>query len=190
MLEILASVTTVIAFVSTSWGFYQKFKERKARKEVLEIQREGRQQREQLIQEGRMERQRLLDEIQEIGERHDRDLASTQEQFEKIIAVNADDLAILRGQVGKLMDMIMSGEEIKVEPNGETVSIQGASGEVTMRTATLNKVVEQTSQCRYEKSGHMFAKTLKRVKLDPVPEPEAAFSVPATVIGGDPLDKG
>ncbi len=184
MLDFLASiegVTTIVAFVSASWGVYQKFQTSKARKEALEISREGKKQREKIIYDNHMSRQRLLDEIQELGERHDRDLALTQEQFEKIITGGKEEMASLRGQIGKLMDMIMSGEEINVEPNGETISIKGPSGEVTMRTATLNKVVEVTAACRYEKSGGMFNKSLKRVMIEPEPL-QSAYSP-------DPLDR-
>lgn len=168
----LEGLTSGIAFVSTSWGFYQKFQTRKARKEALEIQREGSVRRDQLLHVGEMEKQALSDEIQELGERHHKDLASALEQFEHQHTLLREKSAYLRGKLGKLMDMIMSGEDIVIIPTGFAVSIKGISGEVSMLIDTLNKVVEATTRCRYEKSGGMFSKGLKRVVIDPEIDPD------------------
>lgn len=160
MLDFLASiegVTTIVAFVAASWGLYQKHQTSKALRSTAEVQKEGVQQR-----------RALLLKMDQIGEDHEREIDSLNQTFEGAIKSGKEEMALLRGQIGKLMDMIMSGEEIDVEPNGETVSIKGISGEVTMRTATLNKVVEATTSCRYEKSGGMFSKGLKRVVIQPV----------------------
>ena len=152
MLDFLVSLeglTTIIAFVAAVWGLANKMKASRALRRESEVRAEA-----------AAQRKRLLDEIQELSTDHERELNELNERMDAATQVAREELAAMRGQIGKLMDMILSEEDLKVEADGENVKITGSAGEVEMKEKTLNKVAEATTGAHYKRG---MGGSLKRV---------------------------
>ena len=152
MIEFLFSLeglTSFIAFIAAVWGLRNKIKASRALRKEAEVRAEAASQRE-----------KLLKEISELHDTHKGEMDELQERLDVALTTGREDMALMRGQIGKLMDMILSGEEMSVEAEEGNVKIKGSAGEVDMKEGTLNKVAEATTGMKYKRT---MGGKLKRV---------------------------
>ena len=135
----LEGLTSIIAFIAAVWGLRNKMRASRALRSEAEVRAEAKKQREKLLQE-----------MEDLGAQHEQEIGALMVRLDAAAEVAREELAVLRGQIGKLMDMIISGEDLKVEATEGDVVVTGSAGEVKMREATLNKVVEATSRMKYQ----------------------------------------
>ena len=154
MFDFMLSLEGFFAFlsgISVIWGLIQKYKASKARRSQAEMRVEADKQRKQLLQE-----------IQDLAQAREEEVGQLMEKMDAATTVARDELATLRGQLAKLMDMVLSGDPIQVDADGEDVTITGSSGNVVMKERTLNKVVEATQKMKYKRG---MGGGLKKVTL-------------------------
>lgn len=155
MLDFLLSLeglTSGIAFVAAIWGLSNKIKASKALRSEAQVRAEAKKQRE-----------KLLDELGELAAQSEQEVDALMVRLDAAAAVARDEMAVLRGQIGKLMDMIISGEELKLDTDEGDVVVTGSTGEVRMRENTLNKVVEATAHAKYKRG---MGGKLKRIVIE------------------------
>ncbi len=147
----LEGLTSLMAFAGAGWGLIQKFKASQALKAKIQTEVTAEEQRQELLKQ--------IDENRTIFEN---ELGEMVEKMDTANTVARDELAILRGQLAKLMDMVISGEDLSVSTIDDDVVVTGSAGDVRVKERTLNKVVEVTSHVKYKRG---LGGGLKRVAL-------------------------
>lgn len=148
----LEGLTSIIAFIAAVWGLLNKMKASRALRSEAQVRAEAKAQRD-----------KLLREIEDLSDSHEQEINSLMIRLDAAAEVARDEIAGLRGQIGKLIDMIVSGEDLNLDTDEGDVIVTGSTGEVRMREATLNKVVEATAHAKYKRG---LGGKLKRVSIE------------------------
>lgn len=154
MLDMLLSIeafTTLLALVGGIWGLIQKYKAYKARRSQKEAQEKAEEQRQEL--------QKTINALKTY---HEAEITDLNDKLDAATAIARDELALLRGEIAKLIDMMLSGEQLELTAEGGDVKVTGSAGEVVIKEKTLNRVVEATQGMKYKRG---LGGKLKKVTL-------------------------